>query len=422
MPAQEPRGFVWPHPCSAAAKAWPTLQLTPITPTILNSLSEHRRDCPICTIEFAPDNFVTIFSCCSTAAHVTCLSAYLNTPPHDRLNAGREECIWCRTKITVGRRLNRVVDPGPCRAWTEQQNFEVPKDLQSKTWPLVIDVSPRVIDPRPRAVHRAPPAPNIQRESDDNPPRLTYFPSNTTSVPDNAARPNFFIWPQAYYTRSEIDGITSRSIAAPVPDDAARPRVLFPPPQNHAPREEPDGMVAEHEAEMAAAARAADYPHAALIEEYLLQQPEQRDLFIQDGMIPPNPDPGQPENDVSERLAPALNGGPVQEPNNQEAFPFHRQFERPARPDWFERLDWHGRERERQQASTWDFSILPDGYFDLPGLGARTDDDLDSLAAEVGSPGGPVQPQQPYLQALLAGSVQEVSDRYAELLDGMSAA
>jgi hypothetical protein len=374
MPVRGIRGFQWPPPSSTAAEPPITLMLTPLTTTVLSYLAEHRRECPICTIELAPNDFVAIFSCCNTAAHVTCVSAYLNTPPPGRVRKGRDECMWCRTQITAGRRLNRVINPISCQAWKEQENFAVPEGLQVMTWPQEIDISPRVIGPRPRAVHHAPPARNTPVSNHD---RLTRI----------------------------------ASILAPQPDQAraAWLRVRFPPTHDQTSREELDAMTAElaaHEAEMAAAtARRLDID-TATIEEALLTSPWLREDAIEAGLIPP--DPVQRANDVPEQSEQTMSGGPLQEPVNQENLAVQQRPETPIRPEWFEQTDRLQHEGEGQQNFMWDHETLHIDY-PVPGVGARGDDDLDSLTVEVG---GPVRPP------LLAGPLQEITERYAHFLDG----
>jgi hypothetical protein len=102
------------------------LVLSRATQESIDALAEHKRECPACQLEFEPDNFMAIISCCDTAMHATCLSAWVNSQTY----AKSKTCMKCRRAIDARRPLNSVVPPVSDKSWDEGADLNAPEAVR----------------------------------------------------------------------------------------------------------------------------------------------------------------------------------------------------------------------------------------------------------------------------------------------------
>lgn len=102
------------------------LVLSRATPESISALVEHKRECPACQLEFEPDNFLAIISCCDTAMHATCLSAWVNSQTYAKSKA----CMKCRRAIDARRPLNSVVPPVSDQNWDDGADLNAPEAVK----------------------------------------------------------------------------------------------------------------------------------------------------------------------------------------------------------------------------------------------------------------------------------------------------
>lgn len=102
------------------------LILSRATTEAIEALEEHKRECPACQLEFEPDNFMAVITCCETAMHVTCLSAWVNSQTYAKSKA----CMKCRRTIDARRALNNVVPPVSDKNWDENAEFNAPESVK----------------------------------------------------------------------------------------------------------------------------------------------------------------------------------------------------------------------------------------------------------------------------------------------------
>jgi hypothetical protein len=101
-------------------------------------LPEHKRECPACQLEFEPDNYLAVISCCGTAMHATCFSAWVNSQTYSKTKV----CMKCRKSIDARRALNNVVPPVTDKSWDEGVDFDAPPHVTIDT-KTEIDISGR---------------------------------------------------------------------------------------------------------------------------------------------------------------------------------------------------------------------------------------------------------------------------------------
>ena len=102
------------------------LVLSRATSDSIESLDELKRECPACQLDFEPDNFMATISCCGTAMHATCLSAWVNSQTYQKSRA----CMKCRKSIDARRPLNTVVPPVSDQNWDEGADLNAPESLK----------------------------------------------------------------------------------------------------------------------------------------------------------------------------------------------------------------------------------------------------------------------------------------------------
>ncbi|KIX07048.1 uncharacterized protein Z518_05025 [Rhinocladiella mackenziei CBS 650.93] len=102
------------------------LILSRATSESIEALDEHKRECPACQLEFEPDNFMAVITCCDTAMHATCLSAWVNSGTYNKSRT----CMKCRRGIDARRVLNNVVPPVSDKNWDEVAEFNAPESLK----------------------------------------------------------------------------------------------------------------------------------------------------------------------------------------------------------------------------------------------------------------------------------------------------
>lgn len=127
------------------------LVLSRATHESIEALAEHKRECPACQLDFEPDNFMAIISCCDTAMHATCLSAWVNSQTY----AKSKSCMKCRRVIDARRPLNSVVPPVSDKNWDEGADLNAPEAVKGEHKIEVI-VSARSDRPRRYARHAYP--------------------------------------------------------------------------------------------------------------------------------------------------------------------------------------------------------------------------------------------------------------------------
>ncbi|KAK5460912.1 hypothetical protein LTS15_002975 [Exophiala xenobiotica] len=125
---------VLPHRRSASSTAPPTVPTKPSITLILSraatesieALDDHKKECPACQLEFETDDFMVVISCCGTAMHATCLSAWVNSQTYHKSRA----CMKCRRAIDARRPLNNVVAPVTDQNWDEGADLKAPESLK----------------------------------------------------------------------------------------------------------------------------------------------------------------------------------------------------------------------------------------------------------------------------------------------------
>ncbi|OCT46715.1 hypothetical protein CLCR_01929 [Cladophialophora carrionii] len=95
----------------------------------IKALDEHKRDCPTCCLQFEPNNFVAVITCCNMAIHARCLSAYVNSQGYSKSRV----CMKCRRGIDAKYMLNKVMPPVTDKDWDEGGDFNAPESLQAET-------------------------------------------------------------------------------------------------------------------------------------------------------------------------------------------------------------------------------------------------------------------------------------------------
>lgn len=95
----------------------------------IKALEEHKRDCPTCCLQFEPNNFVAVITCCNMAIHARCLSAYVNSQGYSKNRA----CMKCRRSIDAKHMLNKVMPPVTDKDWDEGCDFNAPESLQAES-------------------------------------------------------------------------------------------------------------------------------------------------------------------------------------------------------------------------------------------------------------------------------------------------
>jgi len=108
------------------SRAGITLTLSRATAAAIEELPEHKRECPACQLEFEPDNYVAKISCCGTAMHAACLSAWVNSQTYSK----NKVCMKCRRAIDARRALNHVVPPVNDKSWDEGADLNAPPNLK----------------------------------------------------------------------------------------------------------------------------------------------------------------------------------------------------------------------------------------------------------------------------------------------------
>jgi len=136
---------VLPHRRSAASTAPATPSKPPIrlilsraTTESIEVLDDHKRECPACQLEFETDDFMAVISCCGTAMHATCLSAWVNSQTYHKSRA----CMKCRRAIDARRPLNNVVSPVSDQNWDEGADLKAPETLKGEA-KIELNVSAR---------------------------------------------------------------------------------------------------------------------------------------------------------------------------------------------------------------------------------------------------------------------------------------
>lgn len=127
-----------PHPSYPSyARSPPTTTAAPATPPIMliltratsesiEALDVHKRECPACQLEIEPDNFMAVITCCDTAMHAACLSAWVNSQTYSKSRT----CMKCRRSIDARRLLNNVVPPVSDQNWDDGAELNAPDSLK----------------------------------------------------------------------------------------------------------------------------------------------------------------------------------------------------------------------------------------------------------------------------------------------------
>ena len=138
VPQVQPPQAVPVPPTSIRRKGAITLSLSRANDQSIGDLPEHKRECPACQLEFEPDNYLAVISCCGTAMHATCFSAWVNSQTYSKTKV----CMKCRKAIDARRALNNVVPPVTDKSWDEGVDFDAPPHVlgDAKT---EIDISGR---------------------------------------------------------------------------------------------------------------------------------------------------------------------------------------------------------------------------------------------------------------------------------------
>lgn len=115
-----------------------TLTLSRASDKSINELPEHKRECPACQLDFEPNNFLAVISCCGTAMHANCLSAWVNSATY----AKTKICMKCRKVIDARRPMNHIVPPVNDKSWDENVDFNAPEYVKEDT-KIELDVTGR---------------------------------------------------------------------------------------------------------------------------------------------------------------------------------------------------------------------------------------------------------------------------------------
>ncbi len=122
----------------ASGKPATMLILSRATTKSIEALDEHKKECPACQLDFEPDNFMALITCCGTAMHATCLSAWVNSQTYSKSRT----CMKCRRAIDARRVLNNVVPPVSDKSWDEGADLNTPESLKGDAR-IEINVSAR---------------------------------------------------------------------------------------------------------------------------------------------------------------------------------------------------------------------------------------------------------------------------------------
>lgn len=139
IPVHAPRPAHTSPPSQRVSKDAVHLTLSRATHESIDQIAEHKRECPACQLDFEPDNFVAVVSCCDTPMHVTCFSAWINSnngPGNTRTRC----CMKCRKPVDARRQLNNIIPSVDGKAWDENQDFGVPPSLVLDN-PITIDIT-----------------------------------------------------------------------------------------------------------------------------------------------------------------------------------------------------------------------------------------------------------------------------------------
>jgi hypothetical protein len=112
-------------PIPATRKTATMLILSRATKESIEALEEHKRECPTCCLEFEPDNYMAVITCCSMAMHASCLSVWVNSAGYSKSRA----CMKCRRPIDAKHPLNKVMVPVSDKEWDEGANFDAPESM-----------------------------------------------------------------------------------------------------------------------------------------------------------------------------------------------------------------------------------------------------------------------------------------------------
>ena len=125
-------------PPPAPRKGGISLTLSRANPTSIEELPEHKRECPACQLEFESDDYLAVISCCGTAMHAACMSAWVNSGTY----AKTKVCMKCRKLIDARRALNQIVPPVTDKSWDRGPDFTAPETVQAGT-KIQFDISGR---------------------------------------------------------------------------------------------------------------------------------------------------------------------------------------------------------------------------------------------------------------------------------------
>lgn len=125
-------------PSSVRRKGAIILTLSRANKENIEALPEHKRECPACQLEFEPDNYLAVISCCGTAMHAVCFSAWVNSQTY----AKTKVCMKCRKSIDARRSLNSIVPAVTDKSWDEGVEFDAPASVNADT-KMEVDVSGR---------------------------------------------------------------------------------------------------------------------------------------------------------------------------------------------------------------------------------------------------------------------------------------
>jgi hypothetical protein len=150
----------------------------------IEAIPEHKRECPACQLDFEPDNLLAMVSCCDTAMHAVCFSAWLNSHngPNKTLT---KNCMKCRKDIDAARQMNSLIPPVDGKAWDEGQDFNGPKGMTTGKH-IHINITPPVRHARQRRPHHA-------------------YHARSTSIPEHELPPAFRDEYRDLYARQERD-------------------------------------------------------------------------------------------------------------------------------------------------------------------------------------------------------------------------
>ncbi|RMZ91667.1 hypothetical protein DV736_g1079, partial [Chaetothyriales sp. CBS 134916] len=115
-----------------------SLVLSRANATSIEELPEHKRECPACQVEFEANHYLAVISCCGTAMHAVCISAWVNSQTY----AKSKVCMKCRKGIDARRPLNNVVPPVTDESWDRGQEFTAPDSVRADM-KIELDVSGR---------------------------------------------------------------------------------------------------------------------------------------------------------------------------------------------------------------------------------------------------------------------------------------